>query len=100
MFMANLTGQGTLGRERKEEHTEGQRERKALSEGEVTGKLRRGSLESETKGLSLETWVGPVLGKIRGTRTSLCIYRQEAENFFYLDGEELYIFVKPKTTKK
>lgn len=72
MFMANLTGQGALGRERKEEHTEGLRERKELSEGEVKGKLQRERLESKTKGLSLETWVGRVLGKIRGSRTSFC----------------------------
>lgn len=73
MFIANLTGQGSLGKERKEEHTEGPRERKELSEGEARGKLQREGLESKTKGLSLETWVGPVLGKIRGCRTSFHI---------------------------
>lgn len=73
MFITNLTGQGALGRERKEEPTEGPRERKELSEGEVRGKLQRESLESKTKGLSLETWVGRVLEKIRSSRTSFCI---------------------------
>ena len=46
MFWAGLTGQGDLGRERKEEHTEGLRERKELSQGEVRGNLQREGLES------------------------------------------------------
>lgn len=90
--MANLTGQGTLGRERKEEHTEGQRERKVLSEGEVTGKLRRGSLESETKGLSLETWVGRVLGKIRGFGHP-CVYTGRKLKTSFTSMERSFTFL-------
>lgn len=53
-----MTEQGDLRRERKEEHTEGLRERKEWSQGEVRGKLHKEGLESETKGLPLETRVG------------------------------------------
>lgn len=50
-------------RERKEEHTEGLRERKEWSQGEVRGKLHKEGLESETKGLPLETRVGLCSGE-------------------------------------
>lgn len=39
---AGLTGKGDLRKERKEEPTEGLKERKELSQGEVQGKLQKG----------------------------------------------------------
>lgn len=61
---AGLTGKGAQGRERKEARTHrGLRERKEWSQGAVEGNCRREGLESKTKGLSPETWVGPRPGK-------------------------------------
>lgn len=39
---AGLTGKGDLGKERKEEPTEGLKRRKELFQGEVQGKLQKG----------------------------------------------------------